>query len=77
MKPADLRRRCTAIFNADEWQTRLARTLAIGPRTVRDYAAGTYSVPGPVVAAIELAETVIRLQGRQALPARWKKEIAE
>jgi hypothetical protein len=36
---------------------------------------GETDLPGPVVAAIELAEIVIRMKGRRALPNHWQAEL--
>lgn len=44
MTPADLERRCFALYGAN-WQTALARAVRVDARTVRRWKAGDRAVP--------------------------------
>lgn len=54
MSPADLRHLALPRFGV-EWQTPLARALAISPRTVRRYAAGVSPINGDMAERIRAA----------------------
>ena len=51
MTPTELRRLGERLYG-DNWQTALARTLQVNPRTVRRWAAGDTEIPGPVEVAV-------------------------
>ena len=57
MTPADLERRCVALYGSD-WQTALARRVRVDARTVRRWKAGDRSVPEWLDVMLDLLEQV-------------------
>lgn len=51
MTPTELARLGKKLYGV-RWQTALARTLQVNPRTVRRWAAGEWPVPEPVAIAV-------------------------
>lgn len=54
MTPHDLRKIGEKLFGKWGWQTKLAKVLRVDGSTARRWIAGTTSIPGPAIVALEL-----------------------